>query len=92
MKFVVDAQLPKRLARLIQAEGYDCLHTQDLPNGNATSDTDINFLSIREKRVVITKDADFVQSFLLRQQPYKTSLSRYRQHQKRRTRKNVKET
>ena len=74
MKFIVDAQLPKRLSRLIQSEGYDCIHTQDLPKGNAISDADINALSIREERVVITKDADFVQSFLLQQKPYKLLL------------------
>ena len=74
MRFIVDAQLPKRLSQLIQEEGYDCLHTQDLLKGNATSDTDINTLSIKEKRVVITKDADFIQSFLLQQKPYKLLL------------------
>lgn len=74
MKFIVDAQLPKRLARFIQEQGYDCLHTQDLPGGNATSDTDINELSLREQRVVVTKDADFVQSFLLQNKPYKLLL------------------
>lgn len=74
MKFIVDAQLPKRLSLFLQSEGYDCLHTQDLPNGNATSDTDINELSIQEERIVITKDADFVQSFLLQQKPHKLLL------------------
>ncbi len=74
MKFIVDAQLPKRLAYLIQSEGYDCLHTQDLIQGNATSDADINTLSLEEERIVITKDADFVQSFLLQQKPYKLLL------------------
>ena len=74
MKFLVDAQLPKRLARYLQSKGYDAIHTQDLPQGNATSDTDINAISLQEKRIVITKDADFVQSFLLQQVPYKLLL------------------
>ena len=74
MKFLVDAQLPKRLARYLQSKGYDAIHTQDLPQGNATSDTDINAISLQEKRIVVTKDADFVQSFLLQQVPYKLLL------------------
>ncbi|WP_394368063.1 DUF5615 family PIN-like protein [Leptolyngbya boryana] len=31
MKFLVDAQLPTRLARLLSEAGYDTLHTRDLP-------------------------------------------------------------
>jgi uncharacterized protein with PIN domain len=45
MKFLVDAQLPVRLARFLQASGYDTLHTRDLPQQNATSDTQINEIS-----------------------------------------------
>jgi predicted nuclease of predicted toxin-antitoxin system len=74
MKFLVDAQLPRRLARLLKNVGHDTLHTRDLPDGNATPDIAINALSIAEQRVVITKDADFVQPFLLQGQPYKLLL------------------
>lgn len=74
MKFLVDAQLPCRLAILLERQGYDAIHTLDLPKGNATPDFEINALSIDESRVVITKDADFVQSFLLQQKPYKLLL------------------
>ena len=74
MKFLVDAQLPRRLAQFLQNAGYDTVHTRDLPAGNATPDHVINALSIAEQRVVITKDADFVQSFLLQGQPYKLLL------------------
>ncbi len=74
MKFLVDAQLPLRLARLLQASGYDTLHTRDLPQQNATPDFDINALSISQQRIVITKDVDFLNSFLTIQQPYKLLL------------------
>jgi predicted nuclease of predicted toxin-antitoxin system len=40
MKFLVDAQLPFRLARFLESAGYDTIHTKDLPNKNATSDID----------------------------------------------------
>ena len=74
MNFLVDAQLPKRLAQFLRSKGHDAIHTQELSQGNATSDAGINLLSIREERIVITKDDDFVQSFLLQQKPYKLLL------------------
>lgn len=74
MKFLVDAQLPLRLARLLQEAGYDTIHTRELPLQNATPDSIINSLSIQQERVVITKDSDFVDSFLTVQQPYKLLL------------------
>ena len=74
MKFLVDAQLPRQLARWLQVEGHEALHTRDLPRGNRTGDTAINEISVREQRAVITKDEDFVVMFLLRHQPYKLLL------------------
>lgn len=54
MKFLVDAQLPIRLARLLQEAGYDTIHTRELPQQNATPDSFINSISIQEERIVIT--------------------------------------
>ena len=71
MKFLVDAQLPIRLARFLQASGYDTLHTRDLPQQNTTSDSQINDISIQQERIVITKDSDFVDSFMTIQKPFK---------------------
>lgn len=72
---LVDAQLPKQLARFLAFRaGYDCLQTLDLPAANDTQDGFINRFSMEEKRVVITKDADFVNTFLLHGQPYKLLL------------------
>ncbi|MGH7219432.1 MAG: DUF5615 family PIN-like protein, partial [Nitrospiraceae bacterium] len=42
-----------------------------LPRANRTTDHEINDLSVRELRVVATKDSDFVDSLLLRGQPWK---------------------
>ncbi len=71
MKFLVDAQLPRRLAQWLRDEGHDAIHTRDLPEGNQTGDAVINEMSIREERIVVTKDEDFVDMLLLRHQPYK---------------------
>ena len=74
MKFLVDAQLPRRMALAIKAQGHDVLHTLDLPEANKTADEQINNLSMQEQRIVITKDADFVNSFLVAGRPYKLLL------------------
>lgn len=74
MKFLVDAQLPRRLARGLREAGHDAIHTLDLPLGNCTTDTLINALSAGEHYVVVTKDSDFVNSFILNRRPYKLLL------------------
>ncbi len=74
MKFLVDAQLPRRLAARLREAGHDAVHTLDLPLGNLTPDSVINEISAAEGRVVVTKDADFVNSFHLRRAPRKLLL------------------
>lgn len=69
MKFLVDAQLPARLARQLSGAGHDATHTSELPHGNRTSDADIATLADAEDRVVVTKDRDFRDSHLLRSSP-----------------------
>ena len=74
MKFLVDAQLPRRIARELAASGHEASHTLDLPLGNRTPDADIAALAAREGRVVVTKDSDFVTTFLLHGLPPKLLL------------------
>lgn len=71
MKFIVDAQLPKSLARLLRELGHDAVHTLELPHRNRTGDGEINALSLAEQRVVISKDSDFFDSYVGKQEPYK---------------------
>ncbi len=74
MNFLVDAQLPRRMTAWLTAAGCDALHTLDLPQGNQTTDEQINDLADQEQRAVITKDADFVDSHVLRGRPAKLLL------------------
>ena len=73
-RFLVDAHLPRRLAHAMKQGGFDAVHTLDLPNGNRTSDAEINLISLDEQRVVVTKDADFVESLVLQGVPFKLLL------------------
>lgn len=69
MKFLIDAQLPRRFVIWLTEAGHDALHTLDLPLKNGTPDNEIIARAMQDARVVITKDDDFVQAFLLTGEP-----------------------
>lgn len=69
MRFIIDAQLPRRLQTLLRAFGHDALHSQDLPAANRTPDSEIAGLAVHEDRIVISKDRDSVDSFVLSGRP-----------------------
>ena len=71
MKFLVDAQLPYGIAVFLREKGFDALHTNDLPDKERTKDSQIRSISVAEKRIVITKDYDFVDSFIIKKIPEK---------------------
>jgi predicted nuclease of predicted toxin-antitoxin system len=74
MNFLLDAQLPRRVTAWLTAEGCNAIHTLDLPDANRTTDEQINDVADREQCVILTKDADFVDSHLLRGRPAKLLL------------------
>jgi predicted nuclease of predicted toxin-antitoxin system len=65
MKFLVDAQLPRNLAWWLAEAGHDALHTLDLPRKNRTTDAEVVERAVQDGRVVVSKDSDFVASYLL---------------------------
>lgn len=69
MRFLIDAQLPRQLVRQLREQGIDAIHTLDLPSGNRTSDAEICAIAESEERIVVTKDADFVHSYILHRRP-----------------------
>lgn len=70
LRFIVDAHLPMALAFWLRERGHDVIHTRDLPEQNATEDSVLLRLSMQEKRVVISKDRDFVEQILLTGRPH----------------------
>jgi predicted nuclease of predicted toxin-antitoxin system len=74
MKFLVDAQLPRRMVSWLASAGCDALHTLDLPDKNRTTDTQLIACADQEQRVVVTKDADFVNEHVLHGRPAKLLL------------------
>ena len=71
MKFIVDAQLPRKLAVYLNNKRFDTIHTLDLPDKNRTTDIQIIEFADLEKRIVITKDYDFYESKLIKNVPEK---------------------
>ena len=69
MKFLVDAQLPRRFANWLNEAGHDALHTLELPRKNLTTDQEVVARAKRDGRIVVSKDADFVQTFLITGEP-----------------------
>ena len=69
MKFLVDAQLPRRLALWLQQRGHEVTHTLDLAQQNRTPDPSLLALANKDGYVLLTKDSDFEISFELGQGP-----------------------
>ena len=59
MKFLIDAQLPVRLAVFLSSRGHDAVHVCSLPDGYQTTDAAIASTADAEGRVVVSKDSDF---------------------------------
>ena len=74
MNFLIDAQLPRRLAIYLRQIEFEATHTLELPQGNRTTDQALIMLSAATEAVLVTKDSDFVQSFLLKREPWKLLL------------------
>lgn len=74
MKFIVNAHLPGSLVRQLNARGHDAIQTRDLARGNRSTDLEICEVSLRQERILITKDADFVDTFMVRRGPFKLLL------------------
>ncbi len=74
MIFLIDANLPYKLAKRLKVRGFDALHTDDLPNKERTTDKEIRDISISQNRIVITKDSDFLDTHLINNIPRKLLL------------------
>lgn len=74
MRFLIDAQLPVLLKLVLVEKGFEAFHSSDLPKGNNSSDFEIIDFALENNLVVITKDSDFLDSFLLFSKPKKLIL------------------
>jgi len=68
-KYIIDTQLPPRLAKFLVKQGYDAIHTTFYKNGHLLKDAEIRKIALKENRVIITKDIDFFDSYLVKGYP-----------------------
>lgn len=59
MRFVVDAQLPPALARMVAGAGHEAQHVLDVGLRDA-DDLDIWSYALAHETIILTKDEDFV--------------------------------
>ena len=69
LRFIVDTQLPPSLSEFFRRKGFDATHVVDYPMGVLTTDNEIISISIKENRIVVSKDFDFFDYFLLKSYP-----------------------
>ena len=69
IRFIVDTQLPPSLAEYFRRRGYDAIHVINCPLGALTSDKEIIAIATEETRIIITKDSDFLDHYLLKGYP-----------------------
>ena len=71
MKFLIDEQLPAILADWLTSKGFDAVHALTLSTNVSLSDKEIRHWSMREQRIIITKDEYFFNSYIFQKEPYK---------------------
>ena len=69
MKFLIDNQLPRRLAGLLTQRGHEAVHVLDVGLGHLTPDFNIWEYASNSGYAVVTKDDDFAELALLNPRP-----------------------
>jgi len=59
MRFLVDAQLPPTLARMLAAKSFEAEHVYDVQLGEAEDAVIWNY-AIKTQATIVTKDEDFI--------------------------------
>ncbi len=77
LRFIVDTQLPPKLAKFLRDKGFPAVHTTYFPSGHLLEDSEIIEIAIRDNRVIITKDSDFLDNFLLNGIPPKVLMLQF---------------
>jgi predicted nuclease of predicted toxin-antitoxin system len=69
MQFLIDTQLPPLLKMYLLSQGFNTTHTIDYAKQQFITDSEIVEIAKLESRVIITKDIDFYDHYLLKSFP-----------------------
>ncbi|NEN22647.1 hypothetical protein G3O08_03895 [Cryomorpha ignava] len=71
MKFLCDVHISFRIVRHLESLGYESFHVNEILNKWNTKDKEICIYADKNDLIVLTKDADFRNSFLIDGTPNK---------------------
>lgn len=71
MKFLIDAQISYRISKYFSQKGFDVIHVNQLPQRDRTPDYEIIKYADNQNRIVVTKDKDYINSYILLGKPKK---------------------
>jgi predicted nuclease of predicted toxin-antitoxin system len=74
VRFLIDNQLPRALARFLKEKGHEAVHVLDLDLGHLTPDSKIWEYAAAHAYIMVTKDSDFVDLALLDSRPVQVVL------------------
>ncbi len=71
MKFLCDVHISYQIVNYLKSLGFDTIHVNEILNGCFTKDNEICKYADLNDLIVITKDADFRNSFFINKTPKK---------------------
>ena len=74
LKLLFDTQLPPKLSMFFEQKGFDSIHTTFFEYGFLLKDSEINDIAINQDRIIVTKDNDFIDNFVVNGSPPKVLL------------------
>lgn len=77
VKFIVDTHLPPKLSKYLVEAGFDSTHTTDFPEGHLLQDSEIIKIALEEDRIILTKDQDFMDNYLVNGSPPKVIMLKF---------------
>ena len=77
LTFIIDTQLPPKLAKYLHEKGFPSIHTTYFPHGHLLDDNTIIEIAVRDNRIIVTKDSDFLDNYLLNGVPPKVLMLQF---------------
>lgn len=71
MKFLFDVHIPYKLISFLKSISIEAIHVNFILNGSNSKDSEIAEFADKDDWILISKDADFKLSYLLKKKPKK---------------------
>jgi predicted nuclease of predicted toxin-antitoxin system len=71
MKFLCDVHISYKLISFFKSNGIEAIHVNSILNGSNSKDSEIADFADKDDLILISKDADFKLSYLLKKKPKK---------------------